>query len=141
MLTTEKARWHICRLCTQLDLQAIFQVEELVGWVEKSNANFIILGGDFNTDPKDNETSYHSLKQVMTNSMEEFFLDIKVVFFFKFPCQKHQIEMYIRNGCAPEEPPMATLRTHTATCTPLYCMTTYGTSRMAGTSSGLISLM
>ena len=87
MLTTEKARWHICRLCTQLDLQAIFQVEELVGWVEKSNANFIILGGDFNTDPKDNETSYNSLKQVMTSSMEEFFLDIKVTYFY-FYCQK-----------------------------------------------------
>jgi hypothetical protein len=49
-----------------------------VGWVEKSNADFIILGGDFNTDPKDNETSYHSLKQIMTSSMEEFFLNIEV---------------------------------------------------------------
>ena len=112
----------------------------MVGWVEKSNADFIILGGDFNTDPKDNETSYHSLKQSMTSSMEEFFLDIKVNH-FEFHCQKMDTEIYIRNGCAPEEPPMVTLRTHTATCTPLYCMTTYGTSHMAGTSSGLISLM
>ena len=87
MLTTGRARWQICRLCTLLYLQAIFQVEELVGWVEKSNADFVILGGDFNTDPKDNETSYHSLKQVMTSSMEEFFLDIKVTYFY-FYCQK-----------------------------------------------------
>jgi len=53
------------------------QVEELVGWVKKSNADFMILGGDFNTDPKDNETSYHNLKSTMTSSMEQFFLDIK----------------------------------------------------------------
>jgi len=53
------------------------QVKELVGWVDKSNADFVILGGDFNTDPKDKETSYHSLKEAMISSMEEFFLDIK----------------------------------------------------------------
>ena len=49
----------------------------MVGWVDKSNADFVILGGDFNTDPKDNETSYHNLKEAMVSSMEEFFLDIK----------------------------------------------------------------
>jgi len=53
------------------------QVKELVGWVDKSNADFVILGGDFNTDPRDNETSYHNLKEAMVSSMEEFFLDIK----------------------------------------------------------------
>jgi len=53
------------------------QVAELVGWVDKSNADFVILGGDFNTDPKDKETSYHNLKTAMISSMEEFFLDIK----------------------------------------------------------------
>jgi len=53
------------------------QVQELVGWASKSNADFVILGGDFNTDPKDNETSYHNLKEAMISSMEEFFLDIK----------------------------------------------------------------
>lgn len=53
------------------------QVEELVGWVNNSKADFVILGGDFNTDPKDNETSYHNLKTAMVSSMEEFFLDIK----------------------------------------------------------------
>jgi len=53
------------------------QIAELVGWVGQSTADVVILGGDFNTDPKDNETSYHNLKRAMTSSMEEFFLDIK----------------------------------------------------------------
>ena len=53
-------------------------MNELVGWVQKSNADFVILGGDFNTDPTDNETSYSNLKSSMTSSMEEFFLDIRV---------------------------------------------------------------
>lgn len=53
------------------------QVQELIGWVNKSNADFVILGGDFNTSPTDNETSYHNLKTAMVSSMEEFFLDIK----------------------------------------------------------------
>lgn len=55
-----------------------FKVKELVGWVDNSNADFVILGGDFNTDPEDKETSYHNLKNSMVSSMEEFFLDIKV---------------------------------------------------------------
>ena len=53
------------------------QVQELVGWVNSSDADFVILGGDFNTSPTDNETSYHNLKTAMISSMEEFFLDIK----------------------------------------------------------------
>ena len=53
---------------------------ELVGWVQKSNADFVILGGDFNTDPTDNETSYNNLKSAMSSSMEDFFLDIRVKF-------------------------------------------------------------
>ena len=61
-----------------------FQVKELVGWVSKSNADFVILGGDFNTDPKDNETSYHDLKSAMTSSMEEYFLYIKVQCFLSY---------------------------------------------------------
>ena len=54
------------------------QVKELVEWVDQSNADFVILGGDFNTSPRDKETSYKNLKQMMTNSMEEFFVEIKV---------------------------------------------------------------
>ena len=55
-----------------------FQVKELVQWVKESNADFVVLGGDFNTDPKDKETSYHDLKEAMISSMEEFFINIKV---------------------------------------------------------------
>ena len=54
----------------------IFQ--ELVSWVNNSDADFVILGGDFNTDPRDKETSYHNLKTAMVSSMEELFLNIKV---------------------------------------------------------------
>ena len=53
------------------------QVRQLVGWVDRSNADFVILGGDFNTDPKDNETSYHDLKRSLVSSMEEFWRDIR----------------------------------------------------------------
>lgn len=51
------------------------QVKELVKFVEKSDADFLILGGDFNVDPKVNahETTYHDIKEIMTNAIEEFF--------------------------------------------------------------------
>jgi len=51
------------------------QVKELVKFVEKSTADFVILGGDFNVDPhvNANETTYHDVSKLMTNSMEEFF--------------------------------------------------------------------
>lgn len=49
------------------------QVSELVTHIEGSDADFVILGGDFNVDPRMNETSYPSLKKVMVNSIEEFF--------------------------------------------------------------------
>ena len=29
-------------------------MDEIVGWVNRSYADFVILGGDFNTSPKDN---------------------------------------------------------------------------------------
>ena len=50
------------------------QVEELVGHVERSDADFVILGGDFNVDPRMNETSYRDLEKAMVNSVEEFFI-------------------------------------------------------------------
>jgi len=53
------------------------QVKELVGWVNHSNADFVILGGDFNTSPTDKETSYHRLKTAMVSSMEEFFIKVQ----------------------------------------------------------------
>ena len=64
-----------------------FQVKELVQWVKESNADFVVLGGDFNTDPKDKETSYHDLKEAMISSMEEFFINIKVSNYYQnFNC-------------------------------------------------------
>lgn len=53
------------------------QVKELVGWLGQATGDFTVLGGDFNTDPRDNETSYSDLKSLMVSSIEEFFLDIK----------------------------------------------------------------
>jgi len=55
------------------------QVKELVKFVQKSDADFIVLGGDFNVDPKVNahETTYHDIKKIMTNSIEEFFKHIE----------------------------------------------------------------
>merc|ERR1712080_543926 len=46
---------------------------------QKSDADFIVLGGDFNVDPKVNahETTYHDIKKIMTNSIEEFFKHIE----------------------------------------------------------------
>jgi len=51
------------------------QIKELVKFVNKSDADFMILGGDFNVDPKvnANETTYHDVSSLMVNSMEEFF--------------------------------------------------------------------
>lgn len=53
------------------------QVKELVGWVGNATADFTVLGGDFNTDPRDTESSYSDLKSLMVSSIEEFFLDMK----------------------------------------------------------------
>ena len=43
----------------------------MVDSVLKSDADFIIFGGDFNTNPPDNETAYISMRKVMKNSFEE----------------------------------------------------------------------
>jgi len=55
------------------------QIKELVKFVNKSDADFVLLGGDFNVDPKvnANETSYQDVKNIMTNSIEEFFHKIE----------------------------------------------------------------
>ena len=41
--------------------------KELVGWLGQATADFTVLGGDFNTDPRDNETSYSDLKSLMVS--------------------------------------------------------------------------
>ena len=38
-----------------------------MGWLGQSTADFTVLGGDFNTDPRDNETSYSDLKSLMVS--------------------------------------------------------------------------
>lgn len=52
------------------------QVHELVHHVQASDADFVVLGGDFNVDPRMEETSYKSIEEVMVNSIEEFFIKI-----------------------------------------------------------------
>ena len=42
-------------------------MQELVGWLGQATADFTVLGGDFNTDPRDNETSYSDLKSLMVS--------------------------------------------------------------------------
>ena len=48
--------------------------------VEKSDADFVVLGGDFNVDPKvnANETTLGDIKNIMVNSIEDFFETIEV---------------------------------------------------------------
>ena len=48
--------------------------------VGNSDADFVILGGDFNADPhvNANETTLGDIKSIMVNSIEEFFLSIEV---------------------------------------------------------------
>eukprot|EP00092_Neocalanus_flemingeri_P008768 GFUD01009441.1.p1 GENE.GFUD01009441.1~~GFUD01009441.1.p1 ORF type:complete len:364 (+),score=71.49 GFUD01009441.1:178-1269(+) len=52
------------------------QIQQLAQNVMKSKADFIIVGGDFNTDPRDKETSYHTLQSILVNSIAEFFVKI-----------------------------------------------------------------
>ena len=58
----------------------ILQIKQLVQTVEKSTADFVILGGDFNFDPHvnnyrpktDSESTLEDVQKVMTNSMDDF---------------------------------------------------------------------
>jgi len=50
------------------------QTRQLLKAVNSSKADFAILGGDFNSDPRAiNETTYGLLKNEMASSMEDFF--------------------------------------------------------------------
>jgi len=55
------------------------QVKELVKIVNGSDADFVILGGDFNADPKrnGNETTITDIQEIMVNSINEFFRTIE----------------------------------------------------------------
>ena len=55
------------------------QADELIQLVEKSQADFIILGGDFNASPlMDFDKTYHKIKKVMTDAFQEIMNSIKV---------------------------------------------------------------
>jgi len=41
--------------------------------LEKSDADFMIVGGDFNVDPLDNEKTYELMKSELKDSVEEFY--------------------------------------------------------------------
>ena len=49
-------------------------------YLNRSDADFIILGGDFNADPKANanETTLADINRIMKNSIEEYFHRIEV---------------------------------------------------------------
>jgi len=50
------------------------QTNEVVEHVKNSDADFAILGGDFNIDPRmTNETTYHTLTNELSSAMHQFF--------------------------------------------------------------------
>ena len=55
------------------------QVKQLVKLVKQSDADFVILGGDFNSDPVVNshETTLKDINDVMVSAVEEFFKKLK----------------------------------------------------------------
>jgi hypothetical protein len=50
------------------------QIRQLVTAVGKSAADFVILGGDFNLDPRANETGYHTLKEELVRYCWWYFI-------------------------------------------------------------------
>jgi len=49
------------------------QASQLAEVVLSSDADFVIVGGDFNVDPLDNEETYNTVEESLKNSAEEFF--------------------------------------------------------------------
>jgi endonuclease/exonuclease/phosphatase family metal-dependent hydrolase len=66
---------HTCASDLESDkVTRMSQVKQLLHAVKNSKADFTVLGGDFNSDPRAiNETTYHLLKTDMASSMEDFF--------------------------------------------------------------------
>ena len=60
-------------------------MKELVAIINESKADFVILGGDFNSDPvvNQNETTLKDIKSIMVSSVEEKFPKQEVQIFFK----------------------------------------------------------
>lgn len=49
------------------------QAAQLVSLLAKSDADYLVLAGDFNVDPRDGEATYKSFKGELTDSVEEFY--------------------------------------------------------------------
>ena len=45
--------------------------------LEKSDADYLLLAGDLNVDPRDGEGTYKTFKGALTDSIEEFYKDDK----------------------------------------------------------------
>ena len=113
-------------------------MRELLGWLQRSDADFVILGGDFNTDPRETEPSFLSLNTAMVNSMEEFFQDMKVKL---FKVLIDDMNCLCRNAFAQQEPLMGTQRTPTAPVALQHFMTTFGIGLVRAIPFGQLSLM
>jgi len=53
------------------------QAAQLVPLLAKSDANYLVLAGDFNVDPRDGEATYKTFKEALTDSVEEYYKDDK----------------------------------------------------------------
>ena len=55
-------------------------MKELVEFVKESKADFVILGGDFNSDPvvNKNETTLKDITDIMVSSINEIFQKLEV---------------------------------------------------------------
>lgn len=49
------------------------QAKQLIELVSQSTAQYVIVGGDFNVDPRDGEETYKTVKNRLTDSIEEFY--------------------------------------------------------------------
>jgi len=49
------------------------QAKQLMELVSQSTAQYIIVGGDFNVDPRDGEETYKTVEKMLTDSIEEFY--------------------------------------------------------------------
>ena len=53
------------------------QAAQLVSLLDKSDADYLLLAGDLNVDPRDGEGTYKTFKGALTDSIEEFYKDDK----------------------------------------------------------------
>jgi len=51
------------------------QADQLLAIVKKSTADYTILVGDFNVDPRDGEETYKTVRAELTDAVEEFYKD------------------------------------------------------------------